>query len=157
MSMKFKTWTPKAEDLASDGDWYVIDGTGLTLGRLAVGVARLLRGKHKPTWTPHQNMGDHVIVVNSDKIVVTGAKADGKVYTRYTGYPGGLKERTLRKQRELDTTVPLTHAVRGMLQHNSLGADQLKRLRVYAGAEHHHQAQQPKAATFDEKGELKIG
>lgn len=155
MTMKFKTWTPTQDDLAS-ADWYVIDATGLTLGRLAVGVAKILRGKHKPTWTPHQNVGDHVIVVNADKVVTTGAKADGKVYTRYSGYPGGLKERSLRKQRELDSTVPITHAVKGMLQRNRLGADQLKRLRVYSGPEHGHQAQQPKAITFDEKGELKI-
>lgn len=155
MTMKFKTWTPTQKDLAS-ADWYVIDATGLTLGRLAVGVAKILRGKHKPTWTPHQNVGDHVIVVNAAKVVTTGAKSDDKVYTRYSGYPGGLKQRSLRKQRELDSTVPVTHAVKGMLQRNRLGADQLKRLRVYNGAEHGHQAQQPKAITFDEKGELKI-
>jgi large subunit ribosomal protein L13 len=154
--MKFKTWTPKQEDLAADGDWYVVDATGQTLGRLAVGVARLLRGKHKPTWTPHQNLGDHVIVVNAAKVAVTGAKPDDKVYTRYSGYPGGLKKRSLRKQRELDVTVPVTHAVRGMLQRNRLGADQLRRLRVYPGAEHGHQAQQPKAVSFNEKGELTI-
>lgn len=153
--MKFKTWTPKQEDLES-ADWYVVDATGLNLGRMAVGIAKILRGKHKPTWTPHQNVGDHVIVVNAAKVVTTGSKGDGKVYTRYSGYPGGLKERSLRKQRELDSTVPVTHAVKGMLQHNRLGDDQLKRLRVYSGPEHHHQAQQPKAVTFDEKGELKI-
>jgi large subunit ribosomal protein L13 len=158
MTTKFKTWTPGKEDLEAAGsDWYLVDATGQTLGRLASSVATILKGKHKPTYTPHQNMGDHVVVVNAAKVVVTGNKLDDKVYTRYSGYPSGLRTRTLRRQREMDPTVPVMHAVEGMLQRNRLGAQMLKRLRVYPGAEHGHQAQQPKAVTFTEKGEIKIG
>ncbi|MEO8745380.1 MAG: 50S ribosomal protein L13 [Candidatus Dormiibacterota bacterium] len=152
---KQKTWTAKAADLKSD--WFVVDATDQVLGRLASGVAKVLRGKHKPTFTPHLNTGDHVVVINAAKIKVTGAKLGDKIYTRYSGYPGGLRKRSLAKAQELDPTFPLMHAVRGMLQHNTLGADMLTRLRVYAGAEHGHQAQKPKALSFDEKGDLKIG
>jgi large subunit ribosomal protein L13 len=152
---KQKTWTAKAADLKSD--WFVVDATDQVLGRLASSVAKLLRGKHKPTFTPHLNTGDHVVVINAAKIKVTGAKLGDKIYTRYTGYPGGLRKRTLQKSQEIDPTFPLTHAVRGMLQHNTLGADMLTRLRVYAGAEHGHQAQKPKLITFDGRGDIKIG
>jgi large subunit ribosomal protein L13 len=120
-------------------------------------VAAILRGKHKPTYTPHLNSGDHVVVINASKVKVTGTKLQTKEYTRYTGYPGGLRKRTLQRAQDLDPTFPVTTAVRGMLQHNTLGADMLKRLRVYAGAEHGHQAQKPKVLTFDAKGNLKIG
>ncbi len=152
---KQKTWTAKAADLKSD--WYVVDATDQVLGRLASGVARILRGKHKPTFTPHLNSGDHVVVINAAKVKVTGSKLQSKEYTRYTGYPGGLRKRTLQKAQDLDPTFPVTTAVRGMLQRNTLGADMLKRLRVYAGADHGHAAQKPKQLTFDEKGNLKIG
>ena len=152
---KQKTWTAKAADLKSD--WFVVDATDQVLGRLASGVAAILRGKHKPTYTPHLNTGDHVVVINAAKVKVTGTKLQTKEYTRYSGYPGGLRRRTLEKAQELDPTFPVTTAVRGMLQRNTLGADMLKRLRVYAGAEHGHQAQQPKALSFDEKGNIKIG
>jgi large subunit ribosomal protein L13 len=152
---KQKTWTAKAADLKSD--WYVVDATDQILGRLASGVAKVLRGKHKPTFTPHMNSGDHVVVINAAKIKVTGAKLSDKQYTRYSGYPGGLRRRSLERAQQIDPTFPLTHAVKGMLQHNTLGADILTRLRVYAGAEHGHQAQKPKALAFDEKGDLKIG
>jgi large subunit ribosomal protein L13 len=152
---KQKTWTAKAADLK--GDWYVVDATDQVLGRLASGVAKVLRGKHKPTFTPHLNTGDHVVVINAAKVKVTGNKLLGKEYTRYSGYPGGLRKRTLQKSQDLDPTFPITTAVRGMLQHTTLGADMLKRLRVYAGADHGHQAQKPKVLTFDEKGNLKIG
>jgi large subunit ribosomal protein L13 len=152
---KQKTWTAKAADLKSD--WYVVDATDQVLGRLASGVAKVLRGKHKPTFTPHMNSGDHVVVINASKIKVTGSKLSSKTYGRYSGYPGGLRTRTLAKAQEIDPTFPLTNAVKGMLQHNTLGADMLTRLRVYAGAEHGHQAQKPKALAFDEKGDLKIG
>jgi large subunit ribosomal protein L13 len=155
MTTKFKTWTPRRSDLS--GDWYVVDATGLTLGRLASNVAKLLRGKHKPTYAPHVNTGDHVVVINASRVVLTGGKLDDKVYTRYTGYPGGLRKRTLRRQQEMDPTVPVVKAVRGMLQRNTLGADMLRRLRVYPGAEHRHQAQQPQAITFNEKGDIQIG
>jgi large subunit ribosomal protein L13 len=152
---KAKTWTAKAADLKSE--WYVVDATDQVLGRLASGVAAILRGKHKPTFTPHLNSGDHVVVINAAKVKVTGTKAQTKEYTRYTGYPGGLRKRTLEQAQQLDPTFPVTTAVRGMLQRNTLGADMLKRLRVYAGADHGHQAQKPKAVTFDSKGNIKIG
>jgi len=152
---KQKTWTAKAADLKSD--WYVVDATDQVLGRLASGVAAILRGKHKPTFTPHLNSGDHVVVINAAKVKVTGTKLHTKEYTRYTGYPGGLRKRTMERAQELDPTFPITTAVRGMLQHNTLGADMLKRLRVYAGAEHGHMAQKPKALTFDAKGNMKVG
>ena len=152
---KQKTWTAKAADLKSD--WYVVDATDQVLGRLASGVAAILRGKHKPTFTPHLNSGDHVVVINASKVKVTGTKLQTKEYTRYTGYPGGLRKRSLERAQELDPTFPVTTAVRGMLQRNTLGADMLKRLRVYAGADHGHQAQKPKAVTFDDKGNMKIG
>ena len=152
---KQKTWTAKAAELKSD--WYVVDATDQVLGRLASGVAAILRGKHKPTFTPHLNSGDHVVVINAARIKVTGSKLQTKEYTRYSGYPGGLRRRSLAKAQELDPTFPVTNAVRGMLQRNTLGADMLKRLRVYAGADHGHQAQKPKAVTFDGKGQLKIG
>ena len=151
---KQKTWTAKAADLKSD--WFVVDATDQVLGRLASGVAKVLRGKHKPTFTPHLNSGDHVVVINAAKIKYTGAKLGDKVYTRYSGSPGGLRKRNLQRAQELDPTFPLTNAVRGMLQRNTLGADMLTRLRVYAGAEHGHQAQKPKAMTFDAKGDIKI-
>ena len=153
--MKQKTWTARKEDLKAD--WYVVDATGVALGRLASNVAKILKGKHKPTYTPHLNTGDHVIVVNASRVLVTGSKLDGKVYTRYSGYPGGLRTRSLREAQEKDPAFPIYNAVRGMLQHNTLGADMLKRLRVYAGPEHQHQAQTPKAITFNEKGDIQIG
>jgi large subunit ribosomal protein L13 len=152
---KFKTWTARQEDLK--GDWYVVDATGMALGRLASNVAKILKGKHKPTYTPHLNTGDHVIVVNASRLVVTGGKMDDKVYTRYTGYPSGLRTRTLRKQRDLDPTFPIHNAVKGMLQHNTLGSHMLKRLRVYAGPEHEHEAQRPRPITFDDRGDIRVG
>jgi large subunit ribosomal protein L13 len=152
---KQKTWTAKAADLK--GDWFVVDATDQVLGRLASSVAKVLRGKHKPTFTPHLNTGDHVIVVNAAKIKVTGTKTSTKEYTRYTGYPGGLRRRSLGEAQALDPTFPLTNAVRGMLQHNTLGADMLTRLRVYAGADHGHQAQKPRTIMFDSKGDIKVG
>jgi large subunit ribosomal protein L13 len=152
---KQKTWTAKAADLKSD--WFVVDATDQVLGRLASGVAKVLRGKHKPTFTPHLNSGDHVVVINAAKIKFTGAKLGDKIYTRYSGYPGGLRRRNLQRAQELDPTFPLMNAVKGMLQRNTLGADMLTRLRVYAGAEHGHQAQKPKVMTFDAKGDIKIG
>jgi large subunit ribosomal protein L13 len=152
---KQKTWTAKTAELKSD--WYVVDATDQVLGRLASSVAKILRGKHKPTFTPHLNTGDHVVIINAARVKVTGTKMRGKTYTRYTGYPGGLRTRTLERAQELDPTFPLMNAVRGMLQRNTLGADMLTRLRVYAGAEHGHQAQKPKVITFDERGDIKRG
>ena len=153
--MKQKTWTARKEDLK--GDWYVVDATGVPLGRLASSVARVLKGKHKPTYTPHLNTGDHVIVVNAARVGITGGKLDGKVYTRYSGYPGGLRKRTLREAQELDPAFPIVNAVRGMLQNNTLGGDMLKRLRVFAGPDHEHAAQQPRPIKFDAKGDIQVG
>ena len=152
---KFKTWTARKEDLK--GDWYVVDATGIALGRLASNVAKILKGKHKPTYTPHLNTGDHVIVVNADRVLVTGSKLDDKLYQRYSGYPSGLRKRTLRQQRDLDPTFPVRNAVRGMLQNNTLGGQMLRRLRVYAGPEHEHAAQAPRRITFNQKGDIEVG
>src|SRR3979411_1393291 len=116
---KQKTWTAKAADLKSD--WFVVDATDQVLGRLASGVAKVLRGKHKPTFTPHLNSGDHVVVINAAKIKVTGAKLGDKKYTRYSGYPGGLRTRSLQRAQELDPTFPLRTAVRGLITGNTLG------------------------------------
>ena len=135
----------------------MVDATDQVLGRLASSVAKILKGKHKPTYTPHVNSGDHVIVINASRVKVTGTKPTTKHYTRYTGYPGGLRTRTLAQAQQLDPTFPVTNAVRGMLQRNTLGADMLTRLRVYAGAEHGHAAQKPKKVTFDAKGDIKVG
>ena len=150
-----KTWTAKAADLKSD--WFVVDATDQVLGRLASSVAKILKGKHKPTYTPHVNSGDHVIVINASRVKVTGTKAQTKEYTRYSGYPGGLRRRSLERAQELDPTFPVTNAVRGMLQRNTLGADMLTRLRVYAGADHGHVAQKPKKITFDARGDINVG
>jgi len=152
---KHKTWTAKAADLKSE--WFVVDATDQVLGRLASSVAKILKGKHKPTYTPHLNTGDHVIVINAAKMKVTGTKTTTKEYTRYSGYPGGLRRRSLGKAMDLDPTFPITHAVRGMLQHNTLGADMLTRLRVYAGDAHEQAAQKPKKITFNEKGDIDLG
>ena len=123
--------------------WLLVDAQGKTLGRLASEVASLLRGKHKPTFTPNVDTGDHVIVVNADKVVVTGNKAQDKLYYSYTGYPGGLRSVNFATlmQKKPDQAVYL--AVKGMLPHNKLGRAMLKKLRVYAGPEHEHVAQQP--------------
>ncbi len=115
--------------------------------------------KHQqPAFTPHLNAQEYsVIVINAAKAKVSGAKLTGKHYTRYTGYPGGLRTRSLQVAQDIDPTFPLMNAVKGMLQHNTLGADMLTRLRIYAGAEHGHQAQRPKAITFDSRGDIKLG
>jgi large subunit ribosomal protein L13 len=137
--------------------WYLVDARGETLGRLAVNVARVLRGKHRPQYTPHVNTGDHVIVINARELRVTGKKRTDKIYDRYSGYPSGRRERSYEEAVAVDPTFPLVHAVKGMLQHNTLGADQLKRLRVYAGAEHKHAAQRPRPIRFGELGEIIAG
>jgi large subunit ribosomal protein L13 len=134
--------------MAKPGDipkaWYVVDAAGKTLGRLATEVARVLRGKHKPQYTPHLDSGDFVIVVNAEKIQVTGRKLDQKMYHRASNYPGGLKSVSLRDQLESAPEKVIQRAVKGMLPHNPLGRKMLKKLKVYAGSEHPHQAQQPK-------------
>jgi large subunit ribosomal protein L13 len=122
----------------------VVDAEGKTLGRLATGIAHVLRGKHKPDFSPSVDVGDYVIVVNAEKVQVTGRKLDQKMYYRHSGYPGGLKEISLRDQLAKHPTRVLTHAVRGMLPKNRLGRRMFKKLKVYAGPDHPHQAQQPK-------------
>ena len=137
-----KTWTAKAEDV--ERAWYVVDADGQILGRLATQIADRLRGKGKPGYTPHVDTGDFVVVVNADKIAVTGSKLDSKMYYRHSGYPGGLKQRSLREQLERRPTEVIRKAVKGMLPKNKLASAQLTKLKVYAGPEHPHAAQDPK-------------
>jgi large subunit ribosomal protein L13 len=137
-----KTYSAKAADLQPQ--WYVIDAEGQVLGHVASQIAHILRGKHKPIFTPHLNCGDYVIVINAEKIVVTGKRLDQKIYYRHSGYPGGLKQVTLRQV--LQGKHPeraLEHAVRGMVMHNRLGRQIMKRLKVYTGPNHPHEAQKP--------------
>jgi large subunit ribosomal protein L13 len=141
-----KTYSPKADEI--DRKWYVVDASGETLGRLASRIAHVLRGKHKPTFTPHLDMGDHVIVVNAEKVAVTGRKEERKVYYRHTGYPGGLRTTTYREMMEKHPERVIRKAVRGMLPRNVLGRQTLKKLRVYAGPEHRHAAQKPEELTL---------
>ena len=123
--------------------WYVVDAEGKTLGRLASEVANVLRGKNKPTYTPHIDTGDYVIVVNAEKIQVTGKKLDQKIYYHHSEYVGGMKEATLREMMEKKAEFVITHAVKGMLPKGPLGRQMLKKLHVYAGPEHNHAAQKP--------------
>lgn len=135
------TYVTKKEDIQRD--WYVVDASGETLGRLASEIARIIRGKHKPIYSPAVDVGDYVIVVNAEKIHVTGRKLDQKIYYRHSGYPSGLKEIPLRRMLEEHPSRVIEHAVRGMLPKNRLGRKMIKKLKVYAGPEHPHQAQQP--------------
>jgi large subunit ribosomal protein L13 len=134
-----KTYSTKASDI--ERKWHVIDASGKTLGRLASEVAQLLRGKHKPIYVPHLDTGDYVIVINADKVRVTGNKAKRKLYYRHSGYPGGLKSTSLAEMMESQPTRAIEHAVRGMLPKNPLGRAMFKKLKVYAGPNHPHQAQ----------------
>jgi large subunit ribosomal protein L13 len=149
-----KTYTPKASELKPT--WYVVDADGQTLGRLASNIAKVLKGKHKAEYTPHLNTGDFIVVINAERIHVTGNKRAQKTYERYSGYPGGLRSRTFEEQIARRPEEPLREAVRGMLQHNTLGGEMLKRLKVYAGAEHKQQAQQPQPIKFNDKGEIEV-
>ena len=128
--------------------WYVVDAEGKTLGRLASEVANVLRGKNKPTYTPHIDTGDYVIVVNAEKIQVTGKKLDQKIYYHHSEYVGGMKEATLREMMQKKPEFVITHAVKGMLPKGPLGRQMLKKLHVYAGPEHKHEAQKPEVLTF---------
>lgn len=128
--------------------WYVVDAEGKTLGRLATEVATVLRGKHKPTFTPHMDCGDYVIVINAEKVDVTGKKRKEKVYKRHTGYPGGLREVTFEKLQEKKPEEIIRHAVKGMMPNGKLGRQMYKKLKVYAGPEHNHQAQKPEVLEF---------
>ncbi len=136
-----KTYSAKATDI--ERKWYVVDAQGQTLGRLATKVASILRGKHKPIYTPHLDCGDYVIIINAEKIHTTGRKLDQKKYYRHSGYPGGLKEVTLRDQLNKFPERVIEAAVRGMLPKNRLGRKMFKKLKVYAGPNHPHAAQKP--------------
>lgn|SRR5574344_722874 len=135
--------TYSAKPLEVERKWYVIDAEGKTLGRLATTCANLLRGKTKPEFTPNIDTGDFVIVINSDKIKVSGNKETDKIYLHHTGYPGGLKTASFKEMMGKDSTKVIEKAVKGMLPHNTLGAEQFTKLKVYAGAEHPHEAQKP--------------
>jgi large subunit ribosomal protein L13 len=134
-----KTYSPKAREISRD--WHVVDAAGQTLGRLAAEVACLLRGKHKPTYSPHMDMGDYVVVVNSEKIRVTGRKRQQKTYYRHSTYPGGLKVESLEKLLARRPSRVIERAVRGMLPHNRLGRALYRHLKVYAGPDHPHESQ----------------
>jgi large subunit ribosomal protein L13 len=136
-----KTWNAKPESL--ERRWYVVDAEGQTLGRLATRIADTLRGKRKPEYTPHVDSGDFVVVVNAAKVAVTGTKLDDKRYYRHSGYPGGLRSRTLREELERRPTEVVRRAVRGMLPRNRLARRQITKLKVYAGPDHPHEAQRP--------------
>lgn len=138
-----KTYMAKKHEI--DRKWYIVDAKGKTLGRLASEVAKILRGKHKPEYTPHVDTGDFVIVVNASQIELTGKKLTDKIYYRHSGYPGGLKSITAGELRKKRPERMIELAVKGMLPKGSLGRKQFKKLKVYAGAEHPHQAQQPTA------------
>ncbi|MDE6685877.1 MAG: 50S ribosomal protein L13 [Lachnospiraceae bacterium] len=131
-----------------DRKWYVVDATGYTLGRLASEIAKVLRGKNKPIYTPHMDTGDYVIVVNADKVKVTGKKLDQKIYYHHSGYVGGLKETTLREKLAKKPEEVIELAVKGMLPKGPLGRDMYKKLFVYAGPEHKHAAQKPEELKF---------
>jgi large subunit ribosomal protein L13 len=137
-----KTYSAKKGEITRE--WYVVDAEGLILGRLATQIADRLRGKGKPGYTPHVDTGDFVVVVNADKIAVTGTKLDSKMYYRHSGYPGGLKQRSLREQLERRPTEVIRKAVKGMLPKNKLANQQITKLKIYAGPEHPHDAQEPK-------------
>ncbi len=138
-----KTFSAKAESVHHD--WFVVDAAEKTLGRLASEIAHRLRGKHKPEYTPHVDTGDYIVVINAEKIKVTGAKTTDKMYHRHTGYPGGLKSMSFEQLIEKAPERVIQGAVKGMLPRNPLGRAMFKKLKVYAGAEHPHTAQQPQA------------
>ena len=140
------TYIAKAADV--ERKWYVVDATDKTLGRLASEIAMVLRGKNKPTYMPNMDMGDNVIVINAEKVAVTGNKLNQKLYTHHTGYISGLKQVTLKRMLETKPEEVLKHAVKGMLPKNALGRAMFGKLHVYAGPEHRHQAQKPEVLEF---------
>jgi large subunit ribosomal protein L13 len=142
-----KTYSAKPGEISRE--WYLVDADGQTLGRLATLIADTLRGKRKPVFTPHVDTGDFVVVVNAEKIAVTGNKLDQKMYYRHSGYPGGLKSRSLREQLERRPTEVLRVAVKGMLPKNRLARQQLTKLKIYAGPEHPHASQNPQPLNLE--------
>ena len=145
-TLSYKTKSTRSEDVQHD--WYIVDATNVPVGRLCTKIAQVLRGKHKTTYTPHVDCGDNVIVINAEKVRLTGNKWNDKKYLRYSGYPGGLKSRTAAEQVEKKPYFIVENAVRGMLPKNRLGRQMFKKLFVYAGSEHPHAAQQPKEFNF---------
>ena len=141
-TLSYKTKSLRKEDV--ERDWYIIDATGKPVGRICTTIATMLRGKHKPSFTPHVDNGDYIIVVNAEKVHFSGDKWRQKEYLRYSGYPGGLKRRTAQEQKEKRPSAIIEKAVKGMLPKNRLGRQMFKKLFVYAGSEHPHSAQQPK-------------
>jgi large subunit ribosomal protein L13 len=135
------TYTPKASDV--DRAWHIVDAEGLVLGRLSTEVANILRGKHKPTYTPHMDMGDHVIIVNADKVVLTSGKAEKKLVHRHSGYPGGLRSETYAEKMARKPEQAVMDTIRGMIPKTRLGRAQISKLKVYAGPTHPHAAQNP--------------
>ena len=143
--------TFSAKPLEVERKWYVIDANGATLGRLAVEAANILRGKNKPQYTPNVDTGDFVVVINAEKIAVSGKKETDKMYRSHSGFPGGFKEISFKAMMEKDPTRAIEKAVKGMLPHNTLGDEQFQKLKVYAGAEHPHAAQKP--VVYELKGD----
>ena len=144
-----KTYFATSESV--EHKWYLVDASGKVLGRLASQIAKYLRGKNKPEYTPHADAGDYIVVIHADQVKVTGNKEKEKVYYRHSGYPGGLKETTFKKLQAKDPTRIIEIAVKGMLPKNPLGREMLRKLKVYAGAEHPHTAQQPEAINLDKE------
>ena len=142
-----KTFMAKKEEVKRD--WYVTDATGKPLGRLASKVAMILKGKHKPTYTPHVDTGDYVIIVNADKVILTGKKMDNKVYYHHSGYPGGIKAESFKSLMSRSPEKVVYKAVWGMLPHNALGRRMIKKLKIYKGSEHPHEAQKPQVLSLD--------
>ena len=142
-----KTFMQRKEDVSHE--WFIVDATDMTLGRMSTEIARILRGKHKPTYTPHVDNGDNVIVINAEKIHLTGNKFNTKIYYNHSGYPGGLRERTAKVMKESYPIEMVERSIKGMLPNGRLGRQMYKKLFVYVGSEHPHAAQEPK--------ELKIG
>lgn len=149
--MRFKTWTPTVEGAHGERKWYVVDASDAVLGRLAARVAAVLRGKHKPTFAPHIDSGDYVIVINADKIKTTGDRMETKMYYRHSQYPGGFRQFTLSQMLAKDPRRVIELAVKGMLPHNRLGRQMVKKLKVYTGAEHPHGAQKPEVIDLEVK------
>ena len=144
--MNNTTYSIKKDEI--NRKWYIIDATGKPLGRVATEAAKLLRGKHKPTFTPNMDVGDHVIVINCSKVILTGNKLNQKVYRHHSGYIGGMKEISAKDMLKNNPEKAMTLAIKGMLPHNTLGRETIKKLRVYSGSEHENQAQKPEVWEF---------
>jgi large subunit ribosomal protein L13 len=142
-----KTFTPRPTDI--DRKWWLVDATDLPLGRMASEVAHVLRGKHKPTFAPHMDMGDFVVIINAEKVALTGKKAEQKLYWRHSGYPGGIRSRSYGEALERDAAGVVETAIRGMLPKNRLGRAMIKKLKVYAGPDHAHAGQDPQPVELD--------